>query len=227
MTIKQIENLRKDEKMRMLRYPQHVKGKTKEELWEVYEQFFIIVDKIIRNNNQDGNVKDYLNSMYAKRKLKKCGISKIKPLDESCSRFQIVSQFGKGLFSDARKMFVNGEYPEWIKTKKSFSNNIGYILRTKTEARVLSGIAYLGNPFLHSVLLVGDDVVDFSYDLMISKDIYFALTHFEVLEEIGSDQILLNREVLKNINGVKNFVITFAFKEVLENEKAKLEMVEF
>ncbi len=234
MTIEEIEKLAEDQENKKLRFPKTLKGEIREKVTMAHEQFVIIVDDVLGGINRNHNEKnaddlktnnkigrDFINSMYGEYKMKKNGISKIKPYDNLVGSYSFKSELGEGIFFDAHKLFPENKYPKFIKQNYCFSNSHLYVLQTKLEATVLSGIAFMGKPFLHSVILVGGNIIDFNYHLVISKDLYFALTHFEVLAELDSKQLLENEKLIRKIKGVQSHVFNYAFEEVIENAKQK------
>ena len=218
MTIEEIEKLGEDELKKRLRLPKTLNGETRDKLMMAHEQLVFIIDKILRNSQRE----DYLSgSIFAKTIMKKIGINDLKKLDNWVGSYEIKSELGGGIFFNAHKLFPDQKYPEWLRPYYCFDNTRLYILRTGLEASILSGVAFIGKPFLHSVLLVGDNIIDFNYDLVISKDLYFALTHFETLSELNYKQILENKKLIQKMKGVKNYVFNFAFEEVVEQEKIR------
>lgn len=213
MTIEEIEKLGEDQLNKRLRQPKTLEGETRDKLMMVHEQFVFIIDKILRNPKRE----EYLSgSLFAKAIMKKIGIKNLKSLDNWVGSYQIKSELGNGIFFDAHKLFADNKYPEWLKPYYCFDNTRIYITNLGLEGRILSGIAFVGKPFLHSVLLIGDSVVDFNYDLVISKDLYFALTHFEVLAELTNKQLYENKKLINEIRGIDNYVFNFAFEDVLK-----------
>lgn len=218
MTIEEIEKLAEDEQNKTLQVPTSLKNETRESLMMAHEQLVFIIDKIIRNPNKENYI---TNSLFSKSIRRRVGILDLKRLNNNADCYRIKSKLGEGVFFDAHKLFADGQYPKWIKPNHCFSNSHLYILQTKLEATILSGIAFIGIPFLHSVLLIGDNIIDFNYDLVISKDLYFALTHLEVLAELSNTQLLENENLIRKIKGVQSHVFNFAFEEVIEQEKKK------
>ena len=219
MRIEEIEKLANDQHKQCLRVPKSLNGETMEKLMMTHKQFKFIIDKIIRNSNKSFYLS---NSMFAKCVRKQNGINCLKEIAQDWFEcYSLNSELGNGIFFDAHELFLNGEYPKWIKRYHCFTNTHLYILQTKLKATILSGIAFIGKPFLHSVLLIGDNIIDFNYDLVISKDLYFALTHFEVLSTLNYKSILENEALIRKMKGVQNYVLNFAFEEVIDQEKAK------
>lgn len=214
MTIYEINKLNQDANNKVLRKPVSLMNGDYEDTLRAHKIFKIIIDDVIRNKDRDL----FLYSMFGKCRMRKVGISKIKNVNQV---YNINSSIGNGVFFDARTLFIDGRYPKWIEPYNCFTNTRLLILQTGLEAKILSGIAFIGKPFLHSVLLVGDKVIDFNYDLVITKDLYFALTHFEVLAELDYTKILENKKLIKGIKGVPNYVFNFAFEEVMAQEKLK------
>ena len=218
MTIEEFENYAEDAENKSLRVPKSFNSETREGLMMAHEQFVFIIDKIIRNPNREYYI---TNSLFFKSIRRRIGIQDLKRLNNCVGSYEIKSELGNGVFFDAHKLFIDGEYPTWIKPNYCFSNSHLYILQTKLEATILSGIAFVGKPFLHSILLIDDNVIDFNYDLVMSKNLYFALTHFEVLAELSYKQLLENEQIIKKIKGVQSHVFNFAFEEVIEKERMK------
>ena len=221
MTIEEIENLIIDERNKMLRNPQSMENESVETILMAHQIFKTVIDNVLRNSTKY----KFLNSVAGKQTMQKYGISKISCINRAVGVYEIETKLGKGTFFDAHRLFQDDEYPRWIRHHQCFANAHLYILKTKMDAKVLSGIAFVGKPFLHSVLLVGDDIIDFNYDLIMSKDLYCALTHFEVLAELDSTKLLENKRLIMKIRGVQGSVFNFAFDEVVEQEKQKLSLI--
>ena len=216
MTIKEIKKMEEDEQNKKLRLPKTLDGETRDKVMMAHEQFVFIIDRIIRNPQRE----DYLSgSIFAKTIMRKFGINDLKKLDNCVGSYEIKSDLGGGIFFDAHKLFPDQKYPEWIKPYYCFDNTRLYIFRTGLEASILSGIAFIGKPFLHSAILIGDNIIDFNYDLVISKDLYFTLTHFETLAELSCKQIFEHKKLIREMKGVQNYIFNFAFEEVMEREK--------
>ena len=99
--------------------------------------------------------------------------------------------------------------------------------KQKIMCEILSGICYRSYPFLHTVLLIDDYILDFNYDLIMAKDLYMDLFNFEVISKIKSEDVLAN---LKLFNGKNKFVkenkitygdVCFCYYEMLEILKNK------
>ena len=93
---------------------------------------------------------------------------------------------------------------------------------TKVDCQILSGIAYMNEPFLHSVILFKDKVIDFNYNIVMSKELYFAITKFECLAELSAsrvretvDLVMSKRDILTKSN-LSCVTINFAFEDVLD-----------
>lgn len=223
MTIKEINGLVIDEVTGRLRKPKTLVGLTNEEIFNMRQTFLIIVKKIINNPNRD----EILNSLIWKANMKSVGIEKIEIANRDIGSYNIKTKYGEGIFFDAHRLFVDGNYPQWITPKYCFSNSFFYVMRTGLDAKVESGIAYDKQPFLHSVVLIGDYIVDFNYDLVMEKNLYCALTHFEILEELESEKIVgAKRFCLEHkelFSKVEDCVMNFAFDEVIKNAKKQLD----
>lgn len=87
-------------------------------------------------------------------------------------------------------------------------------------------------PFLHSVILVNGKIIDFNYNMVIDKDLYFKLVKFESLAELDAqkardtfDFIIWRRDML-NKSKVQTLTMNFAFDNVLDylqNEERQIE----
>ena len=213
MKIEEIEKLGEDSINKRLRPPKTLQGETRDKLMMAHEQFVFIIDRIIRNPRRQ----DYMsNSIFSKMIMKRIGIKNIKSVDNLVGFYQINTELGKGIFFDAHELFEDHKYPKWIKPYYCFDNTRLYVQCLDVKSSILSGIAFIGKPFLHSVLLIGDIVIDFNYDLVISKDLYFALTHFEALAELSNKQLNENKQLINEISGVPNYVFNFAFDDVMQ-----------
>ena len=222
MTIREIEKLNYDEDCKHLRLPNSLNGITRDELYQKHLFFKLIVDDVIRNTDRER----FLNSLFGKRKMKLTAHAKIKSHKSDVNYYTTTCDLGEGMFSDARKMFENEIYPQWIKHQYCFNNTHLYILKTKQKAKILSGISFVGKPFLHSVLLIDENIVDFNYDLVMSKDLYIKLTSFEILEVLDSKKLLENKDLIINNRKHLNLpgcVLNFAFDEVVERLKTQKE----
>ena len=219
MTIREAEEIIKSYEVGGLRKPQSILGEKYNEIMKIHQTFKIIIDDIIRNPKRN----DYLDSINGKRKMRRCGILKAKLLNKIFESYTIETKFGNGIFFDARKLFIGKEYPKWIKYNFCYANARNYLLTSGLDGKILSGIAFVGKPYLHSVVLVEDDIIDFNYDLVMSKDLYFALTHFEVLSEIDGKDLVENKKILRGLKGIKDDVFSLAFDDIIASIKSKIE----
>lgn len=87
-------------------------------------------------------------------------------------------------------------------------------------------------PFLHSVILVENKVIDFNYNIVISKDLYFKLVKFECLAEVDAQKardtfdFVVSKRDLLNKSKVQTLTMNFAFDDVLDylqNEERQIE----
>ena len=217
MTVEEIEKLIEDENNKRLRNPKPIVGKGVREVVKAHEVFKIVVDDMIRNPNR-AQLLDLLNF---KRKMRKCGILGMEVVNGLFGSYEMNTRFGKGMFLDARRLFVGCKYPRWIKYNYCHANAREYVLRADNDAKILSGIAFVGKPFLHSVVLVDDQIIDFNYDLVMSKDLYLSLTHFEVLSELTHKDMVENKQVFNSVKGLKDNVFNFAFQDIVERFNAR------
>ena len=224
MKLEEIQKLIKDEDAGRLRIPAIKENVTKKDLNKSSEILTIIVKYII--GNSDSEV--FINSTLGYVAVEKAGIKSFACLEPNYKMYQVNTKFGEGTFFDARKLFENGKYPKWIRPGFCFSNAYAHILTEGIKSKILSGIVYVGSgkPFLHSAILTEEGmIVDFNYNLVMSKELYCNLFNFEVLAELESDKIIEKKEFcLKNpeiFSEYKSYEINFAFDDVMERIKEK------
>ena len=216
MTLKEIEELALDETIGVLRKPKNMEGLTAQEIFDAHQTFLVIVKNIIKNPDRD----KFLNSMFGKRIMRRVGIKKVKLVDSKIGIYSIQTTFGEGTFFDAHRLFQDGKYPKWVTPGYCFSNAFYHTMMSEMQAKVESGIAYTNKQFLHSVIATEDQIIDFNYDLVIDKNLYKALLHFEVLAELESEKIRGIKKLCLEHSGlfrtVQDYQINFAFDEVMQ-----------
>ncbi len=218
MTIEEIRRLAEDEKSGRLRNPETLSNESIENLMMAHKQLVFVVDKIIRNPHRNQFL---TNSLFLKLQLKNCGIKSLRASNKNFDTYEISSEFCDGTFFDAHKIFDSSEYPSFIKPHYCYDNTRRTIPLFGLKAKILSGIVFIGKPFLHSVILCNDKIIDYNYDLVMTKDLYFRLTHFEVLSELSFDQIRKNRGIISKMEGVESHIFNFAFEELMRQERVK------
>ena len=229
MTIKEIEQLIKDEDAGVLRKPAPALNKPRRDLNRGSEILTIIVKYILSNKDRDV----FLTSACGKLIIKRAEIQDINCVDHQYGMYEIKTKLGDGIFFNTLRLFEDGKYPVWIKPGFCYSNTYAHIMTEELKAKILSGIVYLGagKPFLHSVILHNDDtIIDFNYNLVMSKELYFSLFNMEVLAELESEKIISSKEFcLKNpeiFSKFKSYDINFAFDEVMEKAKERYNTTE-
>ena len=85
--------------------------------------------------------------------------------------------------------FKNRQAPSLFKKYQCHSNCFEFAVKTKRSCTILSGISFRNRSFLHSVLLMGEYILDFNYDLVMSKDLYIQLFNFEILNKVNSEDV--------------------------------------
>ena len=116
--------------------------------------------------------------------------------------FHIKTKWGDGSFYDAHHLFRSHKYPNYIEKQYCFSNC--YFLAKEIgetnnmSCKVLGGIAYIKDyPILHAVIETEDGfIVDFNYDIVMEKELYFNLFGFEPLTELTSQEIFVKDRLL-------------------------------
>lgn len=216
MKLEEINQLAFQETIGNLRNPKTVENLDEKAIFNSHQTFLIIVNKILHNPSRER----FLKSSFGKCIMHKVGVLELKLKNEEIGIYHIKSIFGEGEFYDARRLFANGKYPKWINPGYCFSNTFYHVMMTGINANVESGIAFKKKPFLHSVLAVGDYIVDFNYDLVISKNLYYALMHFELLSTVEGEKIRKIRDDCFNrrqiFDGMQDYMINFAYDDVME-----------
>ena len=139
--------------------------------------------------------------------------------------FVIKTRFGSGSFLHFNSIFKKGDVPKYFQKRMCHQNAYLFARDSLEHCEILSGICYRNFPFLHSVVLSGEYVLDFNYDLAMSKDLYLKLFNFEVLNRVKSEDIKKSGALIRE-NG-KFFVaneitygdIVFCFYEIMESMK--------
>lgn len=224
MKIKEIEQLVKDEKEGCLRSPKPAKNKSVEELKGYQTIMTAIVKGVIENDQADA----LLATDAVQQGLKQDGINQIKKIDFQKNIYKINTKFGSTEFHDAHRLFVNGKYPHWIKEGLCYSNCYSFALLLNYNSKVISGIAKMGDDvFLHSVVVVGNKVIDFNYNVVMDYEFYQKMFCFEVLAELESKRIKdthawfeLNQELLGKTD-FQSYTTNFAYEDVLNFIKKK------
>ena len=214
MKIEEIRDLIEQENNGDLRIPYSLIGEDRLTTYKIHKAFKIIVDDLVRNPLKD----IIIENPEVKRHFKEAGLFKVEKIFDNY--LDIHTSFGSGVVCNAHVLFEYYQYPTHITPGYCFSNAFLYVMTKEPDAKVLSGIAFVGKPFLHSVVLCHGMIIDFNYDLIMSKELYFALTHFEVLEVLDSQAIIDNKEVLidnkHKLKDVNYAELNFAFEEVLD-----------
>lgn len=213
MTIKEITKLRYDEQLGLLEMP-----KSYQEILNKEEHKSLI--RLVRTLSRDK--KSFL--LFVKKLLfASCGINYLNGTGDRNSPFQISTNYGDGIFYPLREFFANKQIPQFIQSNECFNNC--YVSMEKMlykNCRVLSGVAYAGHkPFLHSVVLTNDLILDYNMNLCMSKDLYLKLFCFETLSCLdmktfkkGYSTIRRNRKYL-NQNGVSTIYAVFAYEDLI------------
>ncbi len=111
--------------------------------------------------------------------------------------YHIESRNVNGKFFNAIDIFKDEKYPSFVQKNYCHSNSYEFAKRHDKPCKVLAGIAYKNKlSFLHSVVEVDGCILDFNYDLVMSKGLYFQLFNFKVLNEIRNEDIKVNASKL-------------------------------
>ena len=118
--------------------------------------------------------------------------------------------------------FLEEEDCSYFQKRYCFQNVYEFAARNENKSEILSGIAFRDYPFLHSVILVGDYILDFNYDLAMGKDLYFKMFNFEVLSRVDSDYVKENSYLISKdskfltSNRIAYGDVAFCFEELVE-----------
>ncbi len=213
MRIDEICELIKKEDAGKLRLPAIAKRLPQEALQKRVNILNMIVSDYI-SYPQD---KPMLNKVFKQRNSVKSVVCK----DEDKQIFHIVSGFGEGDFFNARRLFEDGEYPSYIQHGFCFGNAYSHLLKSNVRGKVVSGISLVKKPFLHSVVEIGEWVIDFNVDLVMSAELYYKLTNFEILAELSGNDIKTHNSTIDrnrlmlNSENISSATLNFAFEDVL------------
>ena len=120
--------------------------------------------------------------------------------------YSIKTKWGSGKFYNARLLFKDKQYPNYIEKRYCFDNcyNFARLVGEAniTECKVLSGIAFVKDiAILHSVIETADGwIVDFNYDLVMQKHLYESIFGFETLAELTSQEIFVKDKLINRYN---------------------------
>ena len=218
MKIKEINQLIKEEAEGKLRLPKFAKNKSDEELKKYQIIMTTIVEGVLKNPKAD----ELINTDEVIEDLKRDGITQLKKINDEKGIYKINSKFGSTEFYDAHKLFVGEKYPSWVQPGLCYSNCYSYVLFARQNSTILSGIAKMGDDtFLHSVVVVGNNVIDFNYNVVMSYAMYQKLFCFEVLAELDSKRIKdthawfeVNQDLLSKTS-FQSYNINFAYEDLL------------
>ena len=112
----------------------------------------------------------------------------------------------KGEFFDAHRLFKSGKYPKGIEKNQCFGNSVSFALtlnKMNAYCKVLTGVAFYGNPYLHSVVEIinPDDkrqIIDFNSDLVMDYDLYMTLFSFEILCRVDNSTFVRDLNILRD-----------------------------
>jgi len=122
--------------------------------------------------------------------------------------FKITTNYGAGEFYNAHFLFLNCEYPKFVRPNNCHTNSYKFAKMYLDKCEVLFGICQTDHSFLHSIVKVKDFIVDFNYNLVMSADLYFSLFNFEVLNTISNEDIKNNNKQLIDAITKNNILIT-------------------
>lgn len=232
MTIEEITNLRKQEQNRTLRSPNCYKQPTSEEERYLQQEKQNAMACIVTLTQTTGAGHNFFRpSTVIRTALRKNEyINSFKGLGTLNHPYIIDSKQGKGKIVNAHELFEKKEYPNYVESNKCFANSLVYaysLARDGVDAKLVSGIFDVGiRPILHSVVeipnhkVLGDCIVDFNYNLAISKNLYCSLFNFEELNNVDAIRLVQDRifskENRKKLQGKNVMYINFAYDDILD-----------
>ena len=236
MKINEIEELIEEEKSGELRKPNCMIAKSDDEQKAITLAFRAIA--FFTKQNLTSNIFDYVDDREERSALKELYYSSIVNVFKGCGTkdepFEIETTFGDGICCDDSSLLSYKERQAY--EHGNCFTNAYYLAASLTKAgyvcKQLSGIAYLDEPFLHSVVYIENEdhepfILDFNYDMIMSYDLFVKFLIFEVLAETKGKDIVkaINfvHKADKNFKfEVKNYQLAFALNEVLKDYKLKL-----
>ena len=141
--------------------------------------------------------------------------------------YEIKTPYGDGKFFDAHTYFKDYKYPYFVQKQYCHSNSYEFARTQNCKCKVLSGIAFKKISFLHSVVQIDDYILDFNYDIMMSKDLYYNLFNFVVINEVTSEDIVKNSVLMttKLANKINYGEMNFCYYELLEMVQNNQELI--
>lgn len=238
LTINEARLLRWQENNRELRRPNNMITEERNELINIYDMLrylFNVMDKHRLNASKylpTSLLEKLLTEKYLKKQILTEELSGKGTIKQP---YKIKTKYGDAEFFNAKYIF-NGKYPNKIEKFQCFGNTmmIAYLLyNANKHAKIVTGIAYLNHPFLHSVILLEDVggkpmVMDINYDLVIDADFYFKMFQFEKICTIDCKQLGEDWEMLKQGSKYLNFdescyYLDIAYDDVIRLVKEGLE----
>lgn len=218
MTIKEINQLVRDEDNKVLRNPIEVDEYTKAELY-MQKRIMDGVNYLLTQEKTPWIIK----RMAQKQVVKSLsGVIDLKGKGLYKDPYFIKTRFGSGSFYRANEIFKDRKTPKDIKRNFCYSNAQLFALTTDIDCKVVSGIAYLDKPFLHSVVSVGKKIIDFNFNVVMDADLFYKLTKFEILAEIDSKTLKSSIEIYEQKKSlfkdskIQTVTMVFAFEDFLD-----------
>ncbi len=224
MTLKEVEELRIQNLAHTLRMPKCLLFTTKEDMAERTNVRFGVCYLIKNLGVMQSVGSEHFLIRSALKRAK--GVKSFYGAGTKELPYTLKTKWGEGKFYNARLLFRNKEYPNFIEHKYCFANCY-YMAKGIGESsngycKVLSGIAFIKDyPILHTVIETADGwIVDFNYDLVMEKKLYFSLFAFETLTELTSQEIFVKDKLLnkyaKFVNPYGHGYRVFALDDLIE-----------
>ena len=229
MTFEQVVELRKAEKLKTLRMPKCNENLTQDQKDELNEfvqavaYLFTYLPEKLEAKYGDNLVKrTWLRKFLNKHKMKfqKNKFTKqtekairdlgfVNSLEKMGDRqgYKISTTFGDGEFFLDREIFLNKQYPSFVKRNFCFANCLNFCQAENNrgmDIKILNGIfGAAEHPLCHSIITFRDAyVLDFNLGLVMTKELYIKICCFEVLSEITAEEIQDNIGLVREYSGV-------------------------
>ena len=117
--------------------------------------------------------------------------------DGSAERpYEVITEFGQGKFLDSRLLFQDKKYPSYIQKQQCHNNCYDFARKYQGNCKVVTGIVYRKEAFLHTVINIDGVVIDFNYNLQMTEDLYYSLFNFEIINIVENKKIKENHKYL-------------------------------
>ena len=192
MTIEEVNDLAFKDRSQTLRRPKNMITTNEQKLKELYEMFYWIAYSLDKEHSlRTGRfIVNAQTEFYVQKLLKRNPLLQDITEGDGENPTCLHTEYGDIQFTNADNYFKNHKYPPFLAKNYCYENNFflsASYFSEKEKARQLTGISYIGKPFLHSVVYFEDGghglIMDFNLDLVMDAKMYLKLTSFETLAE--------------------------------------------